>query len=143
MPLDANGIWQYTETETVSPFHEFMNRLAGSVSSVLGPFVRKTNWLPCTPSPGTTFDSGYAVEARQIGHLVFAEGRMTRAASTSTQTWCTLPAALPKPRRIIEVGDRSTTAGRVFLVTDGTLQSQNTPTSGSVSLYFNLLYVVE
>lgn len=48
MPLDANGIHQYTETETVAPFSEFMNRLAGSVSDEIGKLQRATPSLQIT-----------------------------------------------------------------------------------------------
>lgn len=35
MPLDGNGIWQYEETDIVSPFSDFMNLGMSSVSTEL------------------------------------------------------------------------------------------------------------
>lgn len=72
MPLDSNGIWQYTESETAAPFSTVLNRLAGSVSSVLAPFVLDTGWVavPTTlPSPwvGSLF-------ARKVGSRVEWKG---------------------------------------------------------------------
>lgn len=36
MPLDSNGVWQYEETETATPFSTLLNKLASSVSTQVG-----------------------------------------------------------------------------------------------------------
>lgn len=43
MGLDSNGIWQYTEGESAAPFSNMLNRLAASVSGVVGPYVPHAN----------------------------------------------------------------------------------------------------
>lgn len=57
MPLDANGIWQYQESETdVSPFSTFLNKLAGSVSAAIAPMVQPgpTPWTSAGVSAGSS-----------------------------------------------------------------------------------------
>ena len=75
MPLDANGIHQYTETETAAPFSTLLNRLAGSVSNVLGPVVNDTGWVAiptALPSPWTS-----SLKARRIGSVVRIKGEVS------------------------------------------------------------------
>ena len=72
MPLDANGIWQYEETETAAPFSTVLNRLASSVSDVLAPHVHDTGWVNVAtslPSPWTG-----SMKARRIGSQVRWKG---------------------------------------------------------------------
>lgn len=74
MPLDANGIWQYTESETAAPFSAVLNRLAQSVSDVVEPHVHDSGWTPipiALPSPWT----GSAM-ARRVGHLIEWKGNI-------------------------------------------------------------------
>jgi hypothetical protein len=45
MPLDGNGIWQYTEGETASLASVMWNRLASSVSTVVGSILSRLTGL--------------------------------------------------------------------------------------------------
>ncbi len=73
MALDVNGIWQYTEGETAAPVSTMLNRLAGSVSTVLAPHVHDTGWI--TPTVAAGFTS--TLKLRKIGSRVTVKGLIT------------------------------------------------------------------
>lgn len=77
MPLDANGIWQYEETETAAPFSAMLNRLAGSVSDAVGPHITDTGPVNVSLAAGITSLSGYTLIVRRIGPVVYMRGRIT------------------------------------------------------------------
>lgn len=57
--LDANGIWQYAEGDEISPWSDYMNKLASSVSTEIGQLNDRLDASPLTmaitpSSPWTT-----------------------------------------------------------------------------------------
>ena len=91
MGLDANGVWQYTETETVAPFSAMLNRLAGSVSGKIAPLIVDTGWVNLILSSGTTTPTGYTAQVRRCGNWVSVRGRGIRSTWAGDQLIATLP----------------------------------------------------
>jgi len=102
MPLDSNGVWQYTETDDVSPFSTFMNLGMGSVSAAIAPLVVNSGFKTITNTAGSTVVSGYPCQSIRLGPFIWTWGRWTRTSATATQTWGTLHADIPNPARIVE-----------------------------------------
>lgn len=50
MPADANGIWQYVSTDAASPAHTLLNRLAGSVTTVVTALKARLTALELVPA---------------------------------------------------------------------------------------------
>lgn len=72
MPLDANGIWQYEETETAAPFSTVLNRLADSVSDAVAPHFPDTGWVNIAIALGAPWTG--SLKARRIGSRVSWKG---------------------------------------------------------------------
>jgi len=86
MPLDANGIWQYTGDEMAAPAPVMLNRLAKSTSDALAALKASTPWTPFTPTVynlvlgnGTTF----ARYKKTIDGVVHYRGRVTMGTTTT------------------------------------------------------------
>lgn len=102
MPIDANGIYQYAEDETRSPFSTVLNRLAASVSTVVGLITARLAVVEEATASGTallttpdttnrtvavTFPEEYATPpAVVVGNVVSGTGVtvITYVESTST-----------------------------------------------------------
>lgn len=143
MPLDSNGIWQYTEVETAAPVSTMLNRLAGSVSTVVGPLVIDTGWQTIANASGSVVSSGFPCQVRRKGDWVYAWGRWTRTTNIATQVWGSLPAGvsgLVFPPRIVEVGDYFGQMTRVYITSSGEITSTGTPTTGTITLSFQAMW---
>ena len=88
MPLDSNGIWQYEESETAAPVSTMLNRLAKSVSDAVAPLVTDTGWVNVSLASGITAISGYPLQVRRIGPIVYLQGRV-QGLPANTQTTIT------------------------------------------------------
>jgi hypothetical protein len=104
-----------------------------------------TGWVDCTMESGSVEVGGHDVQVRRIGNIVFLRGRMTRATSSTTQTWATVPDGF-RPDRIVEIPHRAqegaaSAPDRVFLNTNGTLDSQGTPTT-TAAVNINASWIV-
>jgi hypothetical protein len=72
MGLDANGIWQYDESETAAPVSTVLNRLAQSVSDVVAPISHDTGWVNVATALASPWTS--TLKVRRIGDLVTWKG---------------------------------------------------------------------
>ena len=72
MPLDSNGIWQYTESEAVAPFSNVLNRLAESVSDVIAPHVPNSSMV-LTFSGGLSGNATFWVRGGVAGIALSAQ----------------------------------------------------------------------
>lgn len=120
MPLN-NGVWQYTETETVSPtWSEHLNKLGDSVRTAIAAVPPPdTGWLPVATVPGVTVVQ--RVECRKIGSEVTWRGQVS---GTFTLAGITVaaPGAVP-------VSCRPTTSYRDTGCTLGSTDSLQHPTA--------------
>lgn len=102
MPLDSNGIWQYTEAETVGTWSGLLNKLAGSVSTAVG--TLRSLVVPSVgtivPTSGTwktgtvpTGVGGPLVNRR--GKLAVLQGAVRRDGSSPTGVMNALVGMLP------------------------------------------------
>lgn len=101
MPLDSNGIWQYTESETVAPFSEMLNRLAGSVSDAIEPLVTPgpVEWTSAglVAGPGQSLSSAqYMVDA--LGRVSF-KGELYGSDPVENDLLLTFPASIAPMHR--------------------------------------------
>lgn len=110
MPLDANGIWQFTEGDLISPASTMLNKLAGSTSSkaaTLGVQITALQdlaggigvWQPYTPSLSNFLPGASIVSGRwcRIGKTVFVRGQVLLASGlvfNSSKVVCNVPTAL-------------------------------------------------
>lgn len=72
MALDANGIWQYEETEAAAPVSTMLNRLAESVSDAVEPLVTVSG--PHAVAAAAGYASTLTVE--RVGRVVYATGAL-------------------------------------------------------------------
>jgi hypothetical protein len=122
MPLDANGIWQYVETETAAPVSTMLNRLAGSVSTIVAPIVNDTGWVSIPTSlPAPWIGS---MKARRIG----SEVRWKGSVDPVSTTW----GAINNPQTLVDL--TTNPAWAVFIPVDTMpfLLSANTANSSAV-----------
>lgn len=96
-----------------------------------------TGWVDVTMAAGTVEVSGHDVQVRRIGKIVFLRGRMTRATSTATQIWASVPDGF-EPDRIVEIphranADAASAPTRVFVGSDMDIASQGTPVSNAAT----------
>lgn len=77
---DANGIYQYDETDNEATFSELLNLGMESVSETLA----DTGWVPITAAPGFTKSSDAAV--RRFGDLVAFRGTVSKSSGSIVQT---------------------------------------------------------
>lgn len=128
MPLDSNGIYQFTENEDVAPFSAVINLLGESVSDAVGPHVIDTGWQDLPLSMNTTTASGHPAQIRRIGHEVRVRGRLNRSSSGAGQLWAIVPGSVNglavRTERTAELPCHSD-AGRVFTDPDGSIRHQN------------------
>jgi hypothetical protein len=127
--------------------------LRGDGSAVLGPIRISTagvltyasdydtGWLDCTVSSGTT--NSQTMQARQIGPVVYLNGRLSRTSSAADQLWFTLPDAISAPRRITTLTPGSNVQDPAFVVVQGD-KTVRTPVAmaGNYSLHLTTEYVV-
>ena len=72
MGLDANGIWIYDESETAAPVSTVLNRLADSVSDVVGPISHDSGWVNIPTALASPWTS--TLKGRRIGDHVTLKG---------------------------------------------------------------------
>lgn len=75
--LDPNGIYQYGEDDSPSPFSSFMNLLASSVSSVIGTLKSSVSTLT------TAVSTLQQKSARTVGTFGYASGMSNLSGATS------------------------------------------------------------
>ena len=127
MPLDVNGIWQYEETENVSPFSDLLNQLAESVSDTVAPHVHDTGWVTIPTTLGSPWTS--TLRARRIGSRVNWKGSV----DPNSTNW----GAINNPQTI--VSDLATTHPEFVPVdTMPFLFSANTPNSAPAQFRANI-----
>lgn len=91
---DSNGIYQYAETDTASPFSTLLNLGQQSISTAVASIRARLNALEATPSwaaftlnSGWAVASGYNTRVLRDGKIVQVEGtRITRSGSDLTVT---------------------------------------------------------
>jgi hypothetical protein len=144
VPLNAQGIWIYEESEDAAPFSTLLNKLGLSVSDVIAELLGDSGNLGIVLTSGVTNVSGYALEVRQVGPHVYISGRAEKATATATQVWGTLPAGISPPARItdgdVDASTFSNNVTRVYLTTAGLLTTTGTPTTNA-KLGFTLYYM--
>jgi hypothetical protein len=122
MPLDANGIWQYEETEAAAPISTMLNRLAASVSGILAPIVHDTGWvtIPTSlPSPWTS-----TMKVRRIGSAVRWKGSVDPVSTT----W----GAINNPQTLVDLTSNPAWAQFIPVDTMPFLLAANTANSSAV-----------
>lgn len=114
---DANGVYQYAEDDVLYPFSGFMNKLASSLSTMLGPWQA---WTP-TLENATVGNGSLSGAFRQIGRTVHYRAQLTLG-STSTLTAGLLIVGVPRPfvssAQLLGTGvatDASTGAARMIM----------------------------
>lgn len=97
MPLDANGIFKYTEQDLIGTFSTLLNKGQDSVSASLAAVkaattarlvaleTNETNWVPVDAAQGYASD----MKVRRIGKIIYVTGLIS---STTAQT---LPSGTP------------------------------------------------
>jgi hypothetical protein len=117
MPLDANGIWQYEETEAAAPVSTMLNRLAGSVSDVVEPIANDTGWVSVPIALGAPWTG--SLKARRIG----SEVRWKGSVDPVSTTW----GAINNPQTLVDAtnfpADMIPVDTHVFLLSANTANS--------------------
>lgn len=147
MPLDANGIWQYTEAETgVAPFSTFLNKLAASISNKIGPLLVDSGWVALTLKAGF----GGTLSVRLRGNRVQLRGLVTPNTSwaggmADNQIVDSLPATYHPVGAHVEIcASASIADGTVFRVaSSGAIISVRSATGGGYTpgVYINYDYL--
>lgn len=128
--LDSRGIWQYDNTDHVTPLATFMNLLATSTSNALAAAITsltiaETPWINLPLASGVTAVSGYTPQYRKIGHEVFFQGRAQLAGTGSSNISTALAAAYRPVNAFMELGqfaDAGASFRRLFISSTGILQ---------------------
>lgn len=104
MPLDANGIHQYDESETAAPVSDLLNRLAQSVSDAIEPLVQPgpTDWTNSglVVGAGLTL-TGAAYKVDPFG-LVTWRGEIYGPAPAANAVILTVPTAIRPTARMVD-----------------------------------------
>jgi hypothetical protein len=130
---DANGVWQYGETDAIALFSDTLNKGMDSVSdaitadrtrlTALETATEDSGWITLTLTAGgwTTL---YPVKYRKIGPVVYLDGEIY-GGTTGATIIATLPSGFRPPQRIsfflLDAGSGSTD-GRLQVTNTGALQ---------------------
>jgi hypothetical protein len=157
MPLDAQGIWQYTGSELASPAPDLLNRLAGSVSSKVAAITAVTtstialdplwtadaaNPLSLTRVNGRWLLSAFfrnAAAMALVANTTITVGTVAAAARVPTGL-PTLRAAgvLTTPAGLMVIGCQiNTRTGVVYVMYPAALASQS---GGNIGVGFQLMW---
>lgn len=147
MPLDANGIWQYTEAETdVSPFSAFLNKLASSISNKIAPLIVDSGWVPVTLKAGY----GGTLSVRNKGGRIQLRGLVTPNTSwtggmADNQIVDSMPSAYHPVGAHVEICASASVADNTpfRVASNGALVSVRTSTGGGYThgVYINYSYL--
>jgi hypothetical protein len=130
---DANGVWQYGETDAIALFSDTLNKGMDSVSdaitadrtrlTTLETATADTGWITLTISAGG-WTVLQPVRYRKIGSVVYIDGELVGGTVGNTVI-ATLPAGFRPSKRItfllLDWGT-GTTDGRLQIADTGTLQ---------------------
>lgn len=145
MPLDANGIWQFEETDPASPISGTLNLLAGSVSAEIATLkaaagVPDTGWLPLTLDGDWVTDGSTAPAARRIGDAVALRGAAAGSSIDLAQLpddrfWptSTLRFIVPPNSNSSPSTSGSSSIAQIAIFTDGFMTQYS---SGATTLHF-------
>ncbi|TFC94578.1 hypothetical protein E3T28_14850 [Cryobacterium sinapicolor] len=135
MPTDANGIYQYTEAEAVpATFSGFLNRLASSVSTVVGSILANltsingqlndTLWVPITLASGATVSNGLTPRIRRKNGIVYVVGQLTQGAGQAF----VIPAGFAPsyPMQLAAMAANTGTAATVLVLDPPTMSAYTT-----------------
>lgn len=92
MALDANGIWQYQETDAAAPVSTMLNLLADSVSDVVGPHTHDTGWTTVPIALASPWTG--SLKVRKIGSRVNWKGSV----DPNSTTW----GAINNPQTLVD-----------------------------------------
>lgn len=104
MGLDANGIWQYDESESAAPFSEVLNRLAGSVSDVVEPMVQPgaIPWTNAGLGVGSGLTLSSAAYTVDPFGLVSWRGEIYGTAPAANAVILTIPTEIRPTSRMVD-----------------------------------------
>jgi hypothetical protein len=126
---DKNGIYQYGEDDPVSPFSTLLNKLASSVSSVVGAIRNDISTLQTTAtslSQRLNTKGGYRVASTDgSGNVVIAHGlgkTPTTAQVTDATTGSTIGRAVPV---VVALDANNVTVRYMSIATPGTAFGNN------------------